>query len=162
MRPALALLVTLIAATGCVTAPEPKTAFNADEAAFVHAEGRNTITGQAFLRRNDGVVVYAAGSDVHLIPKTAYSTERMDGIYRGAKINTYIQSPPMPDGYLAAMRDTRADGEGRFAFAGVADGSYYIVTTVEWLVGYTPQGGNLMEEVSVKGGETRDIIMTGR
>ncbi|MEO1989626.1 MAG: carboxypeptidase-like regulatory domain-containing protein [Martelella sp.] len=157
-------LTCMLALSGCVSVPEPKSPFDAQEAAFIHKQGDNTISGQAFLRRNDGVVVYAAGSEVSLIPKTAYAKERLDAIYMGGNIqsNPYIQLPPEPAGYLEAMRKVTADGEGRFTFRNVANGSYYVVTTVEWLAGYSPQGGALRTAVDVTGGQTVDVIMTGR
>lgn len=159
-----AMMATLIVVTlsSCVTAPEPKVPFNAQEAAFIHKQGNNTITGQAFLRRNDGVVVYAAGSDVYLIPKTPYSTERLNAIYQGGKLNTYMKSPASPPGYEEAMRSTKADGEGRFTFDRVSNGSYFITTSVVWMAGYSPQGGTIRETVSVSGGKSVDIIMTGQ
>lgn len=152
---------SLAVLSGCVTAPEPKTPFNPAEAAFIHKQGNNTINGQAFLRRNDGIVVYGAGSDVYLIPKTAYSTERLDAVYQGRNINSYMQSPPSPPGYEQAMRKTKANGEGRFTFDHVADGSYYIVTDVRWMVGYASQGGNLRASVTVSGGSQTEVILDG-
>lgn len=147
--------------SGCVAAPEIKSTFDASESAFIHKQGAGSITAQAFLRRNDGVVVYAAGSEARLIPKTRYSQERIDALYRGTKYNAYVPSPPSPPGFEAAMRTTKADGEGRFTFTGVADGDYYIVTSVKWFAGDVAQGGALMEPVSVKGGNAVNVIMTG-
>jgi hypothetical protein len=146
---------------GCVAAPEIKSTFDANEAAFIHKQGNGSISAQAFLRRNDGVVVYAAGSEVRLIPKTRYSEERITALYRGAKYNVYVPSPPSPPGFESAMKATKADGEGRFSFTGLADGDYYVVTSVKWLAGDVPQGGNLMESVSVRGGNSVNVIMTG-
>ena len=159
-----AILATLIIATlsSCVTAPEPKVPFNAEDAAFIHKIGNNTIAGQAFLRRNDGVVVYAAGSNVYLIPKTPYSTERLDAIYQGGKMDTYVKPPPSPPGYEEAIRRTKADGEGRFSFDHVATGSYFITTSVVWMAGYSPQGGSIRETVTVSGGQSVNVIMSGQ
>jgi len=145
------LAIACASLAGCVSAPKINSAFNANEAAFIHQQGRGVIRGQAFLRRNDGIVVYAAGSDVVLIPKTIYSTERINALYRGAKINYFVPSPESPPGFEEATKRTKANGEGRFEFAGLADGDYYVVTKVMWLVGNAPQGGGTVE-----------IIMTGQ
>lgn len=155
---ALAACVTF---AGCVSAPTITSTFDPAEAAFIHKDGKATINAQAFLRRNDGMVVYAAGSEARLIPRTRYSTERINGIYRGAKINYFVPSPPSPPGFEDAMRVTRANGEGRFSFAGVADGDYYLVTSVIWMVGSNQQGGTLLENVSVRNGTDVEVIMTG-
>ena len=146
---------------GCVAAPTIKSTFDPAEAAFIHKQGSGSVTAQAFLRRNDGMVVYAAGSDVRLIPKTKYSEERINALYRGSKYNTFIPSPPMPPGFESATRVTKADGEGRFSFNGLADGDYYVVTSVQWMAGDLTQGGALMETASIKGGNTLNLIMTG-
>jgi hypothetical protein len=157
------ILLTALAvgATACVAAPKLTTTFNPAEAAFIHQQGRGSVKGQAFLRRNDGMVVYAAGSEVGLVPKTTYSTERMNAIYRGGKMNYFVPAPETPAGYEAAMRKTKANGEGRFEFTGVADGDYYVATKVQWMAGDIAQGGSLMEPVSVRNGATVEVIMTG-
>lgn len=147
---------------GCVAAPKINSTFNASEAAFIHQQGRGTIKGQAFLRRNDGMVVYAAGSDVVLIPKTTYSSERINALYQGNKINYFVPSPASPPGFEESMKKTRANGEGRFEFANLADGDYYVVTKVVWLAGNASQGGALMEQVSIRQGSAVEIIMTGQ
>ena len=151
----LALLIA-----GCVTTPPIKATFNPAEAAFIHKQGQGKIIGQAFLRRNDGVVVYAAVSEVNLVPKTTYSAERMHALFGDGKFNYFNNAGKMPDGYEDMMRKTKADGEGRFEFDGVADGDYYITTLVVWFAG-SRQGGGLMEPITVSGGKAVNVIMTG-
>ena len=59
-------------------------------------------------------------------------------------------------------RKTTCDAQGNFAFTEVADGSYYVATYVTWETGgrYTPvQGGGVMTSVTVKGGQTIDVII---
>lgn len=147
----------------CVSAPTIVSSFDATEAAFIKAQGSGAISGQAFLRRNDGMVVYAAGSDVILIPRTTYAAERMNALYRGGKFNNMVPDPATTDPqYVAMTKRVRADGEGRFRFENVADGDYYVVTRVLWIVGNSPQGGSLMETASVRGGQAVDLIMTGQ
>lgn len=148
--------------SGCVTATLTSS-FNAADAAYINEIGTATVKGQAFLRRNDGVVVYGAGSEVFLIPKTAYSDERMAAIY-GAGKTTYfgVQFKNEDPLYLQYTRKTVADGEGRFQFTNVRAGSYYITTTVMWMAGYSRQGGGLMERVSVTESQSADVIMSGQ
>lgn len=162
MSRCLALVLCAALLAGCVATPQIQSTFNPAEAAFIHKQGRGSISGQAFLRRNDGMVVYAAGSEVSLVPRTTYSTERIRAMYGGAKIAPlYGGSIPEPPGYAEYMKVTKADGEGRFSFKGLPDGEYYVVTNVNWRVGYTIQGGYLMEPVTIRGGNAPDVIMTG-
>ncbi len=76
-------------------------------------------------------------------------------------MNYFVPAPETPAGYEAAMRKTKANGEGRFEFTGVADGDYYVATKVQWMAGDIAQGGSLMEPVSVRNGATVEVIMTG-
>jgi hypothetical protein len=145
-----------------VSAPKINASFNAADAAFIYQQGKGGIKGQAFLRRNDGIVIYAAGSDVVLIPKTTYSTERINALYGSGKINLYTPSPESPPGFEAATRQTKANGEGRFEFPNLADGDYYIVTKVIWMVGNMQQGGALMEQAQIRAGATVEVIMSGQ
>jgi hypothetical protein len=40
--------------------------------------------------------------------------------------------------------------------------NYFILTRVKWTVGYMPQGGNLLEEVSVGKGDTKQVLLTDK
>lgn len=162
IRAGLVLVLTLFLAS-CVTAPVIVSKFNPAEAEFINKSGTGIISGQAFLRRNDGIVVYAAGSEVILIPRTAYATERIGAIYRGGKLNNFMPEPEQTDPlYRQMTRRARANGEGRFEFSGLADGDYYVVTDVVWNIGGARQGGSLMENASVRAGQPVQLIMTGQ
>lgn len=148
---------------GCASVGTLTTSFDANQAAIINQQGKGSITGQAFLRRNDGVVVYAAGSEVGLIPKTAYADERMNQIYGGGKYTAFGKTFKNTDpAYETFIRKTVADGEGKFTFANVADGQYYLTTVVQWMAGNWPQGGALMERVTVVDGKPVNVIMTGQ
>ncbi len=136
--------------------------FDPREAAFIHQPGPATLSGQAFLRRKDGIVVPAAGSIVRLIPATAHSRERMAALYGGRKFNRYMPQIPVTDPrYFEMMRTTRADGDGRFAFAGLADGDYYLTTRIEWEFEGLPRGGALMETARIRQGKDLQLILSG-
>jgi hypothetical protein len=72
----LGIAALAVALAGCATTPPPQTAsFCPSEAAFAHGKGAAVVRGQSFLRRDDGVVVYGAGSEVLLVPKVPNSEE---------------------------------------------------------------------------------------
>jgi hypothetical protein len=142
--------------------------FDPTAAAYITTQGKATITGQAFLRRNDGVVVYGAGSTVKLIPKTAYSDARIAAMFKGAKVapadvitGTEVTVKNEDPQFAQYTRTTVANGEGRFTFPNVADGTYYVTAPVIWMV-EVPQGGTLLGTVTVSGGSNADIIMNGQ
>lgn len=133
--------------------------------------GNNSISGNAVLRTVGGEVRTCAGYPVTLVPVTAYATERFTAIYGNAQ-SGYVPlsqgktfSPANPHYENEAGRTETCDSQGNFAFSGIADGSYYIVTMVVWGVPqsayYTEQqGGPLFQRVDVSGGETKRIVLT--
>jgi len=154
-----------VAMAGAITSCSPATlttSFAPSEAAYINQQGKAAISGQAFLRRNDGIVVYGAGSEVSLIPATSYARERMASIYGGGKYAVWHAGFKNDDpAYRAYIKNTVADGEGRFKFENIADGTYFITTTVTWFVQYQ-QGGALMETVTITDGKSVDVIMSGQ
>ncbi len=156
------LIFILLICLGCTNAQSLSARFEPKEASFIHRHGKATLSGQAFLRRRDGGVVLAAGSRVYLIPSTAYSRERLGHIFGGRKFNSgavrFAETDPR---YPKMMRVTKADAEGRFAFAALADGEYFLTTALEWEADGRTRGGQLLEKVSIRNGKDARIILTG-
>lgn len=156
-------LLTVVLLSGCTSTGTLTSSFNPSEAEFINRQGSATVIGQGFLRRNDGVVVYAAGSEVNLIPRTAYSQERIAQIYQGGNYSYLGRSFSNDDPrYYQYMKTVIADGEGRFTFNDVPPGEYYVATNVLWMAGYTRQGGAIMKPVSVSGSGTVNVIINGQ
>ncbi len=143
--------------SGCVQTVQMQTPFDPAQHEFANKKGTATIAGQAFMRRNDGIVVYAAGSAVYLLPQTAYTQEIISKAAAYGSLNI-----TNADQRLALyIKRTQANGEGRFSFTGVPDGSYIVGTNVNWMAGDYQQGGDLMQVVTVSGGKSVDVILTG-
>jgi len=130
------------------------------------APGNNRISGSALIRQQGGGVVTCAGNEVRLIPVTAYTAERMRLLYgseekgfRSIWQGTPVFQPDPPD-YYTTQRTTVGDPQGMFEFDSVGDGDYYVMTTVIWSAGSNPQGGALMQKVSVSSGEERKIVLS--
>ena len=162
---AAAGLAALVTACSSVTL---NTAFDPGAAAFIQTQGKATVSGQAFLRRNDGIVVYAAGSEAQLIPKTAYSDARIASMFKGGKIapvdpmmGTNVTVKDEDPRFAQYTRKAVANGEGRFTFTNVPDGAYYLTVPVTWMV-QAFQGGTLLQSVSVSGGQSVEVILNGQ
>ncbi len=67
--------------------------------------------------------------------------------------------PDLPE-YTAATRKVLGDAQGNFVFDEVADGDFYVITMITWVVGYRQQGGTLMQSVKVEGGETARVVLS--
>src|SRR5438270_2113491 len=152
MRSHLSGLIGVVAAALSATlalAQEP--AFDPKAAAFIHAGGKTTIEGHAFLRRPDNAVENAVGQTIRLIPATPYSEARFAQFYKGKKFLPAWQVPKIeadPE-YASYTRTTTSDSNGRFEFANVAPGKYYVTAQILW----RPKS-NLFSE----GGSVYDIV----
>lgn len=170
MRKVSFIFVTLIL---CACAPTAKlvdleSEFNATEAASLLESGPNSITGSAVIRQRGGSTVNCAGNDVRLIPVTDYTTERIRTIY-GETEQGYVSfsgSVPMyefdpdPAAYYQNTRIEQCDAQGMFEFTHIADGQFFVVTTIIWESGNLTYGGHLMRSVSLEGGETKRVILS--
>lgn len=161
------LVVLCLFLAGCTTA-KLETSFDPQEAAYINNAGRGLIEGQAFLRRNDGIVVYAAGSEVVLIPATRYAEERIRAIFGSRRYASVLASKKFENDdarYYAHTKKTVADGEGRFIFANVAPGRYFVTTSVFWTPNpdsIFPEGGALLYDVTVTDApDPIRVIMSG-
>lgn len=168
MRIVLAAALACLMA-GCVKEVTLSTTFDAREAAYINTKGKARIEGQAFLRRNDGVVVYGAGSAIQLIPATTYARERFAAIYAGKKMSPALNPTKFNEtdpSYTANTRTAKANGEGRFSFDEVAPGKYFVTALVTWCApsqyGCITQGGSLHEEVTIRGSEKTELVMSGQ
>lgn len=165
MKPVIIAGVLAILVAACASKASMKSEFAPDQVSFINTRGEYSVSGQAFLKRKDGQVVYAAGSPVTLIPKSKYADEFVDVIFKGG---SYQPSPPQIDNLDPRFRQLRrnavANGEGRFRFDGLAAGTYYLMVPVTWEVpqGYTTsqQGGLLLHSVSLPRDEGSEIVIT--
>ncbi|MBM0207607.1 hypothetical protein JNW90_35010 [Micromonospora sp. STR1s_5] len=140
-------------------------AFDAKSAEYVLKTGKGRIEGQAFLRRDQGRLVTAAGERVFLIPATAYAVERFDRMFGGDRRSYYgnaVDDPP-PE-YLALRRETKVDMTGRFTFENLARGRYIVATRVFWTEpkSFFTHGGAMYDVVDVKDDETTTAIISGK
>jgi hypothetical protein len=160
----LGIVALCAALSGCAATPPPApvATFNPSEAAFARAKGAATIKGQAFLRRNDGIVVYGAGSEVLLVPRVPNSEEAVQKGFGAGKLRMEVRlfganvmgnDFKFDPGLEPFIRRTKADGQGNFVFEAIPPGQYYVLTRVVWCIPtqYTcqQQGGDLMEVASV-------------
>jgi hypothetical protein len=118
------------------------------------SESGTMVAGTATLRRQDGLVVTAAGRWVLLVPRTP---EVLDWIAARRQATDNKHSPPAPAVVAARGLRVLGYGDGEFAFTGVQPGEYVLVF---------PATGNAAgvasAEVSVRPGQPRtpDAVLT--
>jgi hypothetical protein len=159
MRVVLAAALIAVTCIGCKSPPRPRAAhYEESEYAPYRQKGTGAIAGQVFMRQRGGVVVVGAGSGVHMNPVTSYSTEWFEATMSGRALEA--NDPRVEDCY----HQTIADGDGRFHFADLAAGDYFIVSAVTWEVpgqwGASTQGGVVGTRVHVQDGKVSDAVLT--
>ena len=140
--------------------------FDVEAARRLAQPGINIVEGSALIRQQDGDVVTCAGLPVLLVPKTAYSEERMYALYgntvKGFMSVDQTEIAFMPDhpGYSQHIKSVLCDAQGYFKFDDVADGDFYLVSKIVWQAGKHPQGGSLMQAVGVRAGQTEKVVLS--
>lgn len=159
---ALGFVVSLAA---CQSSGKIQSAFDQSSAAYVLKPGTGTIEGQAFLRRDYGRLVTAAGERVFLIPATPYAVERFSAMF-GGDMRSYYGNPvdEPPADYYRFRRETKADMSGKFSFEKVARGRYIVATRIFWTEprSYLTRGGAIYDTVDVRDDETTQAIISGK
>lgn len=141
------------------------------DVSWSRARGTNTITGQAILRTRGGDVKTCAGLEASLIPHTRYAEERLSVTYGSGSEGFGSREArvfnPDPAIYRETIRRTICDAQGNFRFQNLPDGRYFVLVEVSWdavqggrYAYLAQQGGTMMSRVEVRGGETREMILT--
>lgn len=140
--------------------------FDADQARRLMSDGVNIIKGNAFMRQRGGGVVTCAGAQVFLIPATEYAARRINIIYGTGADRAFTNAKldmkfnPDPPEYYSLTKTTRCDAQGNFSFDRVADGEFFVQTSVSWEVARRIQGGQLMHRVKVSNGSVANVILS--
>jgi hypothetical protein len=165
-----ALLAPLLVA-GCWALPGPPApgaTFDPAEVAWAGARGGNTLRGSALLRPAGGETRTCAGAQVALLPDSAYTRDRVRRLFgaldRGANDlapGAMRRIEAADPAFARAVRTTTCDIHGRFGFAGLPDGTWYVTTSVAWRTrGNDPAsqaGSALMQRVALSGGGVRQV-----
>lgn len=141
---------------GCA-APQPMSAkFDPAEHAAFSKSGTGVIEGQAFLKTKGGDVKLAAGNVVSVFPATSYWREWRDRSVIGG-----VELSGGDDRANQFVRETQADGEGRFRFDGLPAGSYILTCEIRWHYSeYGQTGGIAHARVTVRDGEVTRAVVT--
>ncbi|MBX3485372.1 hypothetical protein [Phenylobacterium sp.] len=138
--------------------------FDAGDFAWSQRTGRNLIAGRVTYRIG-GVRYTCAGSSVVLTPETPWSARRMTYLYGSGERaalpadEVRARTPGAPPGDAGPyVKRTTCDDADQFAFGGLADGAWYVITIARPVGG---AGGTvaLMKRVMVRGGRTAPVAL---
>lgn len=176
MRKAAVLIAFCATLSGCITLGPNRfssptivhTPFDVTETKKLLEPGNNSIRGSALVRQQGGGVVTCSGTEVTLFPATPYAVERIrltfgsdhrafipaDGYYLAYRFE------PDPPEYSTMKRTVVCDAQGAFEFDALADGEYYVTTSIMWKAGNMRQGGVIVQRFKVTGGEAKRVVLT--
>lgn len=159
MRAVMALVVSALVA-GCQTAQPVRLTAQApaDDLASYRVAGPARIFGQALLRQSGGDVVTCAGEDAALIPAVSPMNEAMKVWGRGETIDADgLDGRPISK----AIRWSRCDAEGNFAFERLPERDFWIMAPVRWTAAKNAgQGGMLARRIAVDRGGAERVILS--
>lgn len=101
---------------------------------------------------------------MELVPATKYAEDRLSQIYgntrRGFRPARGFNVEGADPDYLRLVKTTVCNAQGFFTFSGVADGEFFITTSVLWRTNpYFLDGGVLMHRVTVQGGQEAELVL---
>ena len=135
------------------------TTFRAEDFVWSQAPGRNGVSGHVGYAQGPTRFT-CAGASVILTPETPWTRQRMSTLYastdRAALPTDEVRArtPPGNEGdYSAYIRRTTCDTADRFSFAGLPNGSWFVITIAK-PVGASGPSVALMRRVVTARGRT--------
>ncbi|MFN4287880.1 MAG: hypothetical protein ACK4E3_05235 [Brevundimonas sp.] len=118
-----------------VYGPAGAVVFNTSDFEWSRLSGNGGVDGQVSYR--EGGQSYGCVGAVALTPDTPYTRQRMQALYgsseRAAIPAAVVRARAVQearDDYSAYVRETNCDGAGRFRFANLPGGSWFVITPV--------------------------------
>jgi hypothetical protein len=165
------LSILVIGLVGCASRPSIETfvpiPFDESEYAALPQNGTGVVRGQVFAKTRGGDIKKGAGNSVVLMPATKYGDQRYAQQIIGGKLASQAEDSR----YAKYTRSKTTDGDGRFEFADVPPGQYYIFSSIIWetvssneysrrLGLMDTQGGKVSRKIEVKDGAVTEAMLT--
>jgi hypothetical protein len=147
------------AAQGPATPPAAgSAAFSAAEFAWSTKPGRGSIQGQVTYKANAKAYV-CSENGVVLSPETAWVRRRMEILYQSsdhatqAAADVRARTPPERNpAYDQFVKRAQCDATGKFAFANLADGTWYVISVIRTAPNVAAGEMAVMRRVVIKNG----------
>ncbi|HEY2753465.1 hypothetical protein [Phenylobacterium sp.] len=139
--------------------------FRPADFAWSQAPGKGGIDGQLTYGQS-GQAFSCAASAVVLTPETPWVKRRMLILYNSDQASILpaaevrARTPPgSSQDYSAYVRRTTCDAAGHFTFAGLPDGSWFVITVAKPAAGGGPPGRDvaIMRRVTLKNGQVAKV-----
>ncbi len=125
MRRWIVLLLVAFSLISCARTYDREATFIQEEYASYEGKGTAQVCGQAYLHLDGGNQHVASDNNVLLAPVTSYTEEAFNvKVLRGRNL---VDPDPQA---MKFEQHTKTDDEGRFCFADLPAGDYYIVADI--------------------------------
>lgn len=135
------LLAVGMTANQAVLSAEParlENRFDRSEVEWIRQAGNSSISGEAFLKLEDGTIKSCSGFNVELLPVAKYSSDRIARTYGNTELGQVLleDNPPTftPDAreYHEMVLKSVCNERGEFFFGNIASGAYYVIAFIIW------------------------------
>ena len=164
-------LLLLVILGGCMTYVSVNQEYDPSEVLWSLGDGKATIEGDAFLMRNDGVIVKCSGREVWLTPVSNYEIELVTkltgspdgGFNKFGFAHKYVDLNSKDYKLMANdSRKTVCDIDGKFKFHNIPSGEYYLSTGIFWKINeYSLEGGQIAKRIRVEDKKNNKFTLTG-
>jgi hypothetical protein len=149
---------------GAAPPPASSSTFRAEDFAWSTENGRGQIAGRLAYHAGKDRYTCARGTII-LTPETPWTRRRMEVLYLSAESaalpadEVRARTPSAPAGdYSAFVRKATCDAANHFSFAGLPDGSWYVIAAARPIVGNGPTMA-VMRRVTTHGGKVTNVAL---
>ena len=167
--------LVLLAACATTTPPAPQVAasapvrnseeFRVSDFAWSQTPGKGRIDGRVTYRAGD-LAYGCAGAGVVLTPETPWTRRRMTILYKSPKSAALPagevrgRTPPgSSNDFAAYVKRATCDASGKFAFNGLADGAWYLITVAKAPGTSNDRDMAIMRRVEIRGGKAIEVAL---
>jgi len=180
----LVALASCLVASGCATAAvlgvtgvifsegwdspqnyNMRSTFSARQAAHILQYQSTVVQGRVWVKTPGNLTIVGKRSRVQLIPVTAYSTEYIDAMFDGKRTSILnVSVVNLDPNFFKYVRHEVADLDGLFAFSGVPDGDYFVLSSLKWnqrVSTSDPGHARVYAIVNVRGKDRYNVVLNG-
>lgn len=123
------------------------------------AMGSASITGEGFIRRPNGFLARCSGGEVQLAPQSDYFRQWVALLRSGQRI---AERERLAAAHRPALRTTQCDATGRFAFADLPAGKWFVSTRMSYAAERDSfsTDGLYIAEIETRAGEVARVIVS--
>lgn len=143
--------------------PPSAAVFRPGDFSWSAVPGKGSIAGHLAFRA--GAAPYScSGAGVILTPETLWTRRRMTILYNSPERSALpvdevrARTPQAPTGdYSAFVRRTTCDSANRFAFQGLANGAWFVITVAKPVGGVGGPDMAIMRRIEIRGGKATNV-----